>query len=79
MINATSVDFAALWRSYKAHDRYGRVDAEVDLAFWENAAPDYNRTHPVYPNVLAAFLYPFWLPTLPQSPMMGRLMRLTRR
>lgn len=53
MINETSTDFAALWRYYKQQDSHGRVAAEVDLSFWEKAAPDYDRTHPVYPNVLA--------------------------
>lgn len=48
-----SVDFAALWRTYKEQDDNGRVAAEVDLTFWEKAAPDYDRSHSTYPGVLA--------------------------
>jgi SAM-dependent methyltransferase len=40
-----SPDFAALWRQQKLEDVNGRVKAEVDLAFWEEAALHYDASH----------------------------------
>jgi hypothetical protein len=38
-------DFAALWRQQKLEDINGRIKAEVDLVFWEEAAPHYDASH----------------------------------
>lgn len=35
-------DFAALWKAQKLQDPGGRLDSEVDLAFWHDYAPRYD-------------------------------------
>ncbi len=52
IIKNTTIDFAALWCTYKQQDENGRVAAKDDLAFWEKAAPEYDKSHTIYPNVL---------------------------
>ncbi|MEM7030857.1 MAG: methyltransferase domain-containing protein [Chloroflexota bacterium] len=36
------IDFAALWQAQKRQDPGGRLEAEVDLAFWRDYAPRYD-------------------------------------
>ncbi|MEM7113221.1 MAG: class I SAM-dependent methyltransferase [Chloroflexota bacterium] len=36
------LDFAELWKTQKLQDADGRLDAEVDLAFWQNHASRYD-------------------------------------
>ena len=48
-----SIDFAALWQSYKEQDINGRSDSAVDLAFWAAHASDYDASHGQSPQLLS--------------------------